>query len=211
MLALISAIRKKGIRAHLLSFTSNKNSTLALASDVTCVLPETEYAAVNKMPLLSTTVQTIVSDALILSLSDKMGFANEEFKPNHPGGHLGNYEFATVKEKMISLDEMPSLPSASSIDQVVEKMIACGKGIVVLLSDNGGLSGVITDADLLRRFFVNKESAAGNALEIASLNPVTCGPDDSFVDTCELMREKRITKTVVLSDDGLVIGMIEIF
>jgi arabinose-5-phosphate isomerase len=71
--------------------TSNADSQLAKTVDV-CLLtgnPQ-EVCPLGLSPTTSTTVMTVIGDALIVLMMVKIGFTNEEYAKRHHGGYLGS-------------------------------------------------------------------------------------------------------------------------
>ncbi len=71
--------------------TSNADSQLAKTVDV-CLLtgnPQ-EVCPLGLSPTTSTTVMTVIGDALIVLMMEKIGFTNEEYAKRHHGGYLGS-------------------------------------------------------------------------------------------------------------------------
>jgi arabinose-5-phosphate isomerase len=70
--------------------TGNKNSSLAEKAD--CVIftgsPE-EVCILGLTPTTSTTVMTVIGDALVVMMMEKIGFDAEGYARRHHGGYLG--------------------------------------------------------------------------------------------------------------------------
>ena len=75
----------------LIVITANEESDLARSADV-CLLTGNprEVCPLGLSPTTSTTVMTVIGDALIVSMMEKIGFTNEEYAKRHHGGYLGN-------------------------------------------------------------------------------------------------------------------------
>lgn len=71
--------------------TSNPESELAKTVDV-CLLTGNpgEVCPLGLSPTTSTTVMTVIGDALIVLMMEKIGFTNEEYAKRHHGGYLGD-------------------------------------------------------------------------------------------------------------------------
>lgn len=75
----------------LVVITSKEDSLLAKTSDV-CLLtgdPE-EVCPLGLSPTTSTTVMTVIGDALIVLMMEKIGFTNADYARRHHGGYLGS-------------------------------------------------------------------------------------------------------------------------
>lgn len=85
--------------------TSQPRSDLARAANV-CLLtgdPD-EVCPLGLSPTTSTTVMTVMGDALIVMMMKKIGFSNEEYAKRHHGGYLGEqsrFQSASGQDKLI--------------------------------------------------------------------------------------------------------------
>ena len=80
--------KRKGIRIW--SITFNEHSTLAEQSDkALCISMDSEGDKWNIVPNNSTTLYLIVLQALAIEISNELGLTLEDFRVNHPGGHIG--------------------------------------------------------------------------------------------------------------------------
>jgi arabinose-5-phosphate isomerase len=82
----------------LIVITSKTDSELAKTADV-CLLTGDpgEVCPLGLSPTTSTTVMTVIGDALIVLMMDKTGFTNEEYAKRHHGGYLGSKSRSRVK------------------------------------------------------------------------------------------------------------------
>lgn len=84
----------------LIVITANAESGLAKTADV-CLLTGDpgEVCPLGLSPTTSTTVMTVIGDALIVLMIDKIEFTNEEYAKRHHGGYLGSKSRERVKNK----------------------------------------------------------------------------------------------------------------
>ena len=70
--------------------TGNENSPLALKSDyfISTGSPS-EVCPLGLTPTTSTTVFTVIGDALVVLMMEKIGFTSEDYSKRHHGGYLG--------------------------------------------------------------------------------------------------------------------------
>jgi arabinose-5-phosphate isomerase len=75
----------------LIVITAQADTGLAKAADVTLLTgnPD-EVCPLGLSPTTSTTVMTVIGDALIVLTMEKIGFTNEEYAKRHHGGYLGS-------------------------------------------------------------------------------------------------------------------------
>ena len=81
----------KRFEVPLVAIVGREISTLAESSNVTLILPnEPEAGALGLAPTTSTTMALAMGDALAVSLLERRGFSEQDFKLFHPGGKLGS-------------------------------------------------------------------------------------------------------------------------
>jgi arabinose-5-phosphate isomerase len=75
----------------LIVITSKADSELARTANV-CLLTGDpgEVCPLGLSPTTSTTVMTVIGDALIVLMMEKTGFTNQEYAKRHHGGYLGS-------------------------------------------------------------------------------------------------------------------------
>lgn len=70
--------------------TGNKESPLALKADYTILTGNpVEVCPLGLTPTTSTTIFTVIGDALVVLMMDRIGFNAEEYSKRHHGGYLG--------------------------------------------------------------------------------------------------------------------------
>lgn len=70
--------------------TGNNNSPIAEKADcVICTGGPKEVCILGLTPTTSTTVMTVIGDALVVTMMEKIGFTAEEYAKRHHGGYLG--------------------------------------------------------------------------------------------------------------------------
>jgi arabinose-5-phosphate isomerase len=75
----------------LIVISGNPESTLAQNADAFIYTGNpAEVCPLGLSPTTSTTVMTVIGDALVVSLMNKIGFTSEEYAKRHHGGYLGD-------------------------------------------------------------------------------------------------------------------------
>jgi arabinose-5-phosphate isomerase len=70
--------------------TGNENSPLALKADIVISTGSPkEVCPLGLTPTTSTTVFTVIGDALVVLMMEKIGFTPEDYSKRHHGGYLG--------------------------------------------------------------------------------------------------------------------------
>lgn len=75
----------------LIVISSNPDGILAKNADAFIYTGNPkEVCTLGLSPTTSTTVMTVIGDALVVSMMSKIGFTNEEYAKRHHGGYLGS-------------------------------------------------------------------------------------------------------------------------
>ncbi|MCG6185967.1 KpsF/GutQ family sugar-phosphate isomerase [Maribellus maritimus] len=75
----------------LIVISGNPESILAKSADAFIYTGNpSEVCPLGLSPTTSTTVMTVIGDALVVSLMNKIGFTSEEYAKRHHGGYLGD-------------------------------------------------------------------------------------------------------------------------
>lgn len=91
ILELVHLVQRLHKGLPMIMITGNPESELAEVVDV-CILTGNprEVCPLGLSPTTSTTVMTVIGDALIVLMMDKIGFTNEDYAKRHHGGYLGS-------------------------------------------------------------------------------------------------------------------------
>lgn len=88
VLNLLPTLNKVGVKK--IAITSNENSTLSKACDITLKYSyQSEADHLGLAPTVSSTLTLVIGDALAVTLSILKSFTKEDFHLYHPGGSLG--------------------------------------------------------------------------------------------------------------------------
>ena len=75
----------------LIVISSNPEGVLAKTADAFIYTGNPkEVCPLGLSPTTSTTVMTVIGDALVVSMMNKIGFSNEDYAKRHHGGYLGS-------------------------------------------------------------------------------------------------------------------------
>lgn len=209
LLELLETVKR--LRIPLIALTSEKNSTLASASDVVLdVGVKQEACSLNLAPTASTAATMAMGDALAIALLERRGFKVEDFAALHPSGRLGN-KLRRVEALMHSGEAIPRVAAAAKMPDVIYEMSRKGLGLTAVTEPDGKLLGIITDGDLRRVMQKRKE----NVLELSAANcmtrnPVTLPRTELAASALRLMEEKKITSVLVVDSAGRLEGVLHI-
>ncbi|HZP22560.1 MAG TPA: KpsF/GutQ family sugar-phosphate isomerase [Terriglobales bacterium] len=185
-------------------------SRLAQAADVAldCSVAH-EACSLGLAPTASTTTMLALGDALAVALSERRGFAEEDFANLHPGGKLGK-RFARVSSLMHSGNAVPRVEPGTPMTEAIYEMSRKGLGMTTVV-DGGKLVGLISDGDLRRLL----ERHGKHVLDLAASacmtrSPHVIGPQVFAIAALDIMEQKKITSLPVVDDGGSLLGILHL-
>ena len=185
-----------------------RNADSLLGKHATHILPlplVPEADPLDCAPTTSTTLQMALGDALALTLMRRRGCSPEEFHRWHPGGSLGR-KLLTVREIMHTGEDMPLLPAAALMSDVLMLMTGKGFGVAGIL-DKNRLAGIITDGDLRRH--MGPSLMDKKAKQVMHPDPVVVSEDTLAVAALRLMQENKIT-SLFITNEGKPVGILNV-
>lgn len=190
----------------LIAISGRAGSTLMQAADFALLLPPApEACSLGMAPTTSTTLTLAMGDALAVAVMERRGFLAEEFHTFHPGGKLGA-RLSKVSQLMHGVDHLPLVPANQSMPETLVVMSEKGFGIAGV-TENGQLSGVISDGDLRRNIAHLMERSAG---EVATRNPRSIAPDMLASEALAMMSENKITALFVVAEGNRPVGILHL-
>jgi arabinose-5-phosphate isomerase len=197
---IISFCRRFG--AKLIVVTSRCDSSAGRAANICLTLPQVREACPNQLaPTSSTTVQTVLGDALAVALIEERGFTRSDFLKFHPGGRLGA-QLMTVGQLMGTNDEIPVVAAHASLMDATIEMSRKRYGSTAVVNDAGELIGAFTDGDLRRSFATNHLEEAISVH--MSPNPLTVAPSTLSSDALRIMNDNAVSVLFVCENKRLV-------
>jgi arabinose-5-phosphate isomerase len=211
LLRIAPAISNAG--ATLISITSRSTSSLGRASDIVIEFgSHAEAGVLGLAPSTTTTVMLAVADALALVVSRRRGFTRDQFAAVHPAGALGR-QFRTVSDIMRSGDAVRIASQSETVRGVFTATNAGGRrtGAVMLVDDEGRLSGLFTDSDFVRLVAARRESQLDACIsEVMTCRPKTVRPDAPMTEAIDLLSKHRISELPVIDAECRPVGLIDI-
>ena len=180
-----------------LSFCGCPGSTLARGSELVLDVSVDREACTHQLaPTASTTALLALGDALAIELSQRLGFAPQEFAELHPGGQLGR-RLTPVRELMHTGEAVPVVSPDAALPEIMHEMSAKRLGMTTVQRD-GELLGVLSDGDLRRLMEREGPAAFGKrAADVMRPEPRTVGEDMFVSDALGLMEAHKITSLIV--------------
>jgi CBS domain-containing protein len=103
-----------------------------------------------------------------------------------------------------------TLPESTTVREAAETMRANDIGDVVVVDDNGALSGILTDRDIVVRVVAEaRDPRATRIGDIASRELTAVSPDDPVERAVQLMRERAIRRLPAV-ERNKVVGIVSI-
>ena len=210
---MLNVIKKLGNKVA--AITSSATSTLARFSDVVLKTGLIEEACpLGLAPSATTTAMAALGDALFLAVMKSRSFTADEFALFHPGGQLGR-RLIKVREAMTFRigENLPVASDRLTVGQVLHEVSAIKRrsGAVVLVDEQGKISGLFSDGDLRRAITDDDGSVLRRPIrEMMTRNPKRIRGDQLASEAIALMRPFRIDELPVVDDDGRPIGLIDI-
>lgn len=210
---ILSLVKKLG--NPVIGMTATTRSTLGRHADVvleTGKIPEA--CPLGLAPSASTTAMLALGDALALCVMKRRRFTAEDFALYHPAGQLGR-RLMTVSEAM-SFRRGENLPVASdrlTVAQVLHEVsrIKRRSGAVVLVDDDGRISGIFTDGDL-RRVVTDSDGSALQrpVAEVMTRDPRRIRADRLASEAMAVMRKYRFDELPVVDEHDRPVGLIDV-
>jgi arabinose-5-phosphate isomerase len=208
LLRLLPSIKRIG--AEIVAITGNPQSSLAKGADfhLSAAISK-EACPLGLAPTASTTATLALGDALAMALLMRKGFKEEDFAFLHPGGKLGK-RFLRVCDLMHSGAQIPVVPLATPMHDVIYEMSAKGFGITAVVDDQSVLAGAISDGDLRRLLQADTEILQKTAADCMKPNPVTIDGNELASAALERMEQLKITSIFIADASGRVEGIIHL-
>jgi len=196
-----------------IAITRSAQSTLGRSARVTLELGTLrEACSLGLAPSTSTTVMLALGDALALTLSRLKGFEPEDFARFHPGGSLG-HKLARAEDVMRPLKECRVAEETKTVRDVLIQVSRPGRrtGAVMLVDNNGILTGLFTDSDLARMLEHGRDAALDAPIaEVMTRSPATVRPGAFRAEVTELMAARKISELPVVDGERRPLGLIDI-
>ncbi len=215
LLRLLDHIKSRG--ASLIAITAEPDSPLARNADVSvCYGCVDEACPLGLAPTVSTSCMLALGDAIALTVMKMRSFTPDEFAAFHPAGSIGR-RLLKVREAMwFRRGEWLNVASDSlTLGEALveaERDVPRRSGAVLLVDEDGRLSGIITDADLRRLLLTGPaESLLKRPVaELMTRDPKTVRADDLASEAMAVLNQYRVDELPVLDGQGRPVGIIDV-
>jgi arabinose-5-phosphate isomerase len=197
----------------IVAITASRGSTVGRAARATIELGRLREAGPHSLaPTSTTTAMLAVGDALALVIGRRKGFTPQQFALYHNGGSLGAM-LKSVGEVMRTGGQLRVAAETKSIRNVFAESSRPGRrtGAVILVDDEGRLSGLFTDSDLARMLERRQDGLLDRPIaESMTRDPLTIGPDALLSEAIEILSHNRISELPVVDVDGRPLGILDV-
>lgn len=208
LIRLFPSLRAIGARTVLI--TGRPESSAGRLSDLVLCTHVSEEACPNNLaPTTSTTAMLALSDALAVAVMERRSFGREEFARFHPSGALGKRLLLRVTDVMRTGPDLALAASSDQVLDVMRRITQAGAGAAIVVDDQGGLEGVISDGDLRRYFLSAEQPLAGRAGDLMTRNPKRIEANLLAAEALEVFQNlsMKIGEMPVV-DAGRVVGLL---
>jgi arabinose-5-phosphate isomerase len=213
LLRLLSVVKKLG--HPVIAMTGNPRTGLGRHSDVVLCMGRIEEACpLGLAPSATTTAMLALGDALALSVMRLRNFTAADFAIFHPAGQLGR-RLIRVQDAM-TFRRGENLPVASDRLTVKEALVEVSSikrrsGAVVLVDDDGRLSGIFADSDLRRLLTEQDPTVLSRPIrEVMTRNPKRVHAEALASEVMAMMKAHRIDEVPVVDSDNRPVGLIDV-
>ena len=209
---LINLVKQLGIR--LIAITGDRDSTLGKHGDVVlCMGQMSEACPLGVAPSVSTTCMLAVGDALAFTVMKAREFSVDDYVRFHPGGSLGA-KLMTVEQSMMFRpgEKLPIVEVADTIKRLLEKTDDLKRhGAVMVVAEDGTLTGIITDADLRRLMTTHGHEAFDfKAGDVMTADCKKIRADALAAEATAIFHKYRIDELPVVDADDKPVGLIDV-
>ena len=211
MVTLLPTLEKRGI--PMIAMTAKADSTLARnASLILDYGPTAESDHLSLAPSTSTTVMLALGDALALTVSSKREFTAADFALSHPGGSLGR-RLAKVEEVMRRIENCRTAVDSDTVRAIYIRHQSESRrtGAVMVVDEDGQLSGIFTDSDLARLLERQQDSQFDLPIaDVMTRSPLTVEKGMRTELAIETLACRNISELPVVDSQRRPIGLIDI-
>jgi arabinose-5-phosphate isomerase len=211
IVGLLPSIEQMGV--PLVAVTASRTNTLGAAAEVTIELGRlSEACSLGLAPTTSTTAMLGLGDALALVVSQLRGFEAQDFAKYHPGGSLG-LKLSTVEDYQRNLSECRVALETETIRTVLTTCSKPGRrtGAIMLVNQEGALTGLFTDSDLVRLIEHRNDGALDRPVsEVMIQSATTVLSGTSMIEAINLLADRKISELPVIDAAGKPVGLIDI-
>jgi len=209
LVTILPVIKRLGV--PLIAMTGRPRSTLAQAAVVVLdVSVPAEACPYNLAPTASTTATLVMGDALAVAVLEARGFTEQDFARSHPGGALGRRLLLHVEDVMRKGEQLPMVAPDTSLRDGLVEMSRKGLGMTAVVDGQRRVLGIYTDGDLRRTLDQPIDLRQVRMREVMTASPKTIGARVLAAEAVHLMETSRITQLLVVDEEHVLIGALNV-
>ena len=113
-----------------------------------------------------------------------------------------------VKDRMST--DVSAVPLGTTLVEAAQQMRISGVGGIPVLDNGGRCAGILTERDIVVRLLAEeREPLTALVRDVATMNPVTCTPEEEIEVVAERMRENEVQHLPVCQEH-VVVGVISL-
>ncbi|WP_153557485.1 KpsF/GutQ family sugar-phosphate isomerase [Roseimaritima sediminicola] len=211
VLQILPALRQQA--QALVALTADKDNPVAAAADCVVTLGKHDEACpLGLAPSSSTAAMLAVGDAIALLASQLRGFSQHDFARFHPGGSLGK-KLTRVEQLMRPLPQCRVARQTATVRETISAAADRTRrtGAVMLVDENGCLTGLFTDSDLARLLAARSDDRLDDAIDTVMTRGVrTVQVGDRLGDAIAVLAGRKISELPVVDAQGRPVGLLDI-
>jgi arabinose-5-phosphate isomerase len=210
LLPVVPAVKRFGVKV--IAITGDKDSRLAEFSDHTMPMPIPQEACpFGLAPTTSTTALLALGDALGVVLLKARGFSKEKFGLYHPGGSIGRSVTLQVNDVMRNTGDLPVVTESTLVSDCIIMMTNKRSGSVLVVDEEGKLTGIFTDGDFRRHAQDGVEGLMSSTIStVMTVGPTTILTNSMAVELMKILEKRKIDDIPVVDSAGKPVGLIDI-
>lgn len=213
ILRLLSIFKK--LEHPVIAITAVRACTLAKHADVSLITGKTpEACPLGLAPSASTTAMLALGDALALAVMQLRNFTAEDFALFHPAGQLGRKLIKVAEAMTFRIGEnLITVGDTATVGEALQQVskIKRRSGALILVDDQGKLSGLFSDGDLRRLIVADDQTALRKPVaEVMTRNPKRIQADALASEAMALLRHHRIDELPVVDENMRPVGLIDV-
>ncbi len=207
------AAAAKDLHAAVIALTASERSSLGTLADVVVRLGRLQEAGIHRLaPTTSTTAMLVLGDALALVLARMRGLTPDRFARWHPAGSLGR-RLRSVQEVMRRGDQLRIAHEADTVREALRKLSRPGRrtGAVIVVDDDGRLSGLFTDSDLVRLLERRRDDQLDRPIsQVMTRRPRTLPPHATLDEAVAVLSTHHLSEMPIVDGEGRPLGLVDI-
>ncbi len=216
VVALAATLRQDGLPIVAITRGTDDDSkpaSLEQIADVTLAVGVRDEPGGFLAPTASTTAAMAIGDAIALAAARRRNFTNDDFARRHPGGTLGGLlRPVTDLLRFRAGQNLPLVAPDRTVSQALRESSTGHRrpGALLMVDDDGKLTGIFTDGDLRRLVLSAPESLDAPIETVMTKDPRTIQDSATAADAVMLFQLHRQDEIPVVDGAGRPVGVLDV-